>query len=122
MRVKSSGRVGYAPYPPKTKAVAALMPDESPASDAGPGGLEAVRQQLRSHCERLRLPPAAAEVATWDEDELRGLEVGPSTDALGLDRPAAARLVSKIRGLLKLAGLAAAEAPAPDAPAGAEGA
>lgn len=102
MKVKSSGREGFKPYTPKSKPVAQLMPQAAAASPAGeePAAAPDIASELTAYALQRKLPPTAAAVATWDADELRGLEVGTATDALGLNRAQAARLVSKIKGLL----------------------
>lgn len=90
MRVKTSGRAGYAPY-------------ERPAALAAPppaSRLDALRTELAAYfAAHDQLAPAAV-IADWDVDELRGLKAGPATDALGIQRADAARLVGKVRGLL----------------------
>lgn len=98
MRANTSGRAGYAPHKPHSPSVAKHVP--TPPTPPSAELLDALRAELAAFfAAHNQLAPAAA-IAGWDVDELRGLEVGPTTDALGVHGVDAARLVSKVRGLL----------------------
>ncbi|KAJ1619190.1 hypothetical protein T492DRAFT_848725 [Pavlovales sp. CCMP2436] len=100
IKVLSSGRRGFEPYRApvvqKTEPAAAppALPPALPAA-----ALDALRAELLTFCTQRGLESAAQICEDCDADELCGLQVGASTDSLGMPREQAARLVSKINGL-----------------------
>uniref|UniRef100_A0A7S2HNH3 Uncharacterized protein n=1 Tax=Octactis speculum TaxID=3111310 RepID=A0A7S2HNH3_9STRA len=125
MKIKSSGRMGFAPHQPECASVAALLPaqrdhqkttskkNESPeqppskrqrvrafpsTNGTDAAMLDAVKAGLKEYQSRRKLPKSTR-LYDFDLDELRGFSV-TTAQALGLSKSASARLAAKVKGLL----------------------